>query len=216
MSSNDDELDSKGLEFYKTFQKILKSAQTAQVYKNQVISIKQSHKCPEGKTTVSKKNETISPESAILSLCVRLCILLGLPKSIGLIYGAIFVSPKPLEAGQICRKLRISRGSVSQGLRFLKELGAIRSEGMKGGRSEHYMAEGHLGGAIESFLLKKMFPAMEEIGHEIRHLEKIIQQGGAESLSTQLEALCRWHSHGKLLFPMITGFIKTIPLLSQK
>jgi len=181
-----------------------------------VISIKHEPKQLHGKSTVSKKIETVTPDGALMALCVRLCLLLGLPKSIGLIYGAVFASAKPVEAGQICRKLKISRGSVSQGLRFLKELGAIRSEGLNGGRAEHFVAEDHLRGAIENFVLKKMSPAMEEIGHEIKHLEKIMAEGGAQNLSVKLEVLRRWHSHGKLLFPLITGFLKTIPLLSKK
>jgi len=181
-----------------------------------VISIKHAPKRIPGKSSLSKKIETETPDGALMALCVRLCLLLGLPKSIGLIYGAVFASPKPVEAGQICRKLKISRGSVSQGLRFLKELGAIRSEGLNGGRAEHFVAEDHLRGAIENFVLKKMSPAMEEIGHEIKHLEKIMATGVNQGLSAKLEVLRRWHGHGKLLFPLITGFLKTIPLLSKK
>ena len=69
-----------------------------------------------------------NPEDSILHLCVKLCAILGLPKSVGLIYGAVFVSARPIEAGDICKKLKISRGSVSQGLKFLRELGAIRHQ----------------------------------------------------------------------------------------
>jgi len=168
------------------------------------------------KTKPSRVVPASTPEDSILSLCVKLCSILGLPKSIGLIYGAVFVARKPVEAGQICRKLKISRGSVSQGLKFLRELGAIRSEGLNGGRAEHFVAEDHLRGAIENFVLKKMSPAMEEIGHEIQHLEKIMTAGENQSLSAKLEVLRRWHGHGKLLFPLVTGFLKTIPLLSKK
>ena len=181
-----------------------------------MISIKHAPKRFSGKSSVSKKIETETPDGALMALCVRLCLLLGLPKSIGLIYGAVFASPRPVEAGQICRKLKISRGSVSQGLRFLKELGAIRSEGLNGGRAEHFVAEDHLRGAMETFVMNKMSPAMEEIGHEIKHLEKIFAGGGTNHLSEKLEVLRRWHAHGKLLLPLVTGFLKTMPLLTKK
>ena len=143
-----------------------------------MISIKHPPKLIANKASVSKKIETETPEGSLMALCVRLCLLLGLPKSIGLIYGAVFASSKPVEAGQICKKLRISRGSVSQGLRFLKELGAI--------------------------------------GEEIKHLDKILAEGNAPGLPEKLEVLRRWHRHGKLLFPLVTGFLKTIPLLPKK
>ena len=157
-----------------------------------------------------------NPEDSILNLCVKLCSILGLPKSIGLIYGAVFVSAKPVEAGQICRKLKISRGSVSQGLRFLKELGAIRSEGLNGNRAEHFVAEDHLRKAIETFVTHKIAPAFEELGEEVERLEKNPANPLHEDLKEKLETIRRWHSHGKLLLPLVSGFLKTMPLLTKK
>ena len=157
-----------------------------------------------------------TPEDSILNLCIKLCSILGLPKSIGLIYGAVFASPKPVEAGQICLKLKISRGSVSQGLRFLKELGAIRSEGLNGNRAEHFVAEDHLRKAIETFVSQKIGPAFEELGEEVARLEKDPSQPLPEDLKEKLETIRRWHSHGKLLLPLVTGFLKTMPLLTKK
>ena len=40
----------------------------------------------------SRTAQAGSPEDSILHLCVKLCAILGLPKSVGLIYGAVFVS----------------------------------------------------------------------------------------------------------------------------
>jgi len=156
-----------------------------------------------------------TPEDSILNLCVKLCSILGLPKSIGLIYGAVFVSAKPVEAGQVCRKLKISRGSVSQGLRFLRELGAIRSEGLNGNRAEHFVAEDHLRKAVEMFVSKKIGPAFEELGEEMVRLGKDPSQHLPEDLREKLETIRRWHSHGKLLLPLVTGFLKTMPLLTK-
>jgi len=163
----------------------------------------------------SRVGQGSTPEDSILNLCVKLCSILGLPKSIGLIYGAVFVSPKPIEAGQICKKLKISRGSTSQGLRFLKELGAIRSSGLDGNRAEHFEAEEHLRLALENFILKKISPALKEIGQEIEKLEKIAPELDQHVLAEKLGALKRWHKHGKLLLPIVTGFLKTMPLLTK-
>jgi len=177
-----------------------------------MIAIKNVRAHPE----VSKNIETSPLESSVMELCVRLCSLLGLPKSIGLIYGAVFVSPKPIEAGQICKRLKISRGSTSQGLRFLKELGAIRSLGMNGNRAENFEAEEHLRLALENLIVKKISPALKEIGQEIEKLEKINPDLDQNVLAEKLDALKRWHKHGKLLLPIVTGFLKTMPLLSRK
>ena len=150
-----------------------------------------------------------------MDLCIRLCSLLGLPKSIGLIYGAVFVSPKPIEAGQICKKLKISRGSVSQGLKFLRELGAIRVEENNGNRAEHFVVEEHLRKAVETFVTKKIAPAFEELGEEVVRLEKDPNLSLTQDLREKLETIRRWHSHGQLLLPLVTGFLRTMPLLTK-
>jgi len=176
-----------------------------------MIAIKQLKPHP----VISKNIETITIEDSVMGLCVRLCSLLGLPKSIGLIYGAVFVAREPMEAGQICRKLKISRGSVSQGLKFLKELGAIRSEGLKQNRAEHFVVEDHLRKAVETFVTKKIGPAFDELGEEVVRLEKDPNNKLPIELKERLETIRRWHSHGQLLLPLVTGFLRTMPQLTK-
>ena len=156
-----------------------------------------------------------SPEDSILQLCVKLCGILGLPKSVGLIYGAVFVAARPIEAGEICKKLKISRGSVSQGLKFLRELGAIRVEGDNGNRAEHFVVEDHLRKAVETFVTKKIAPAFDELGEEVVRLEKDPNLNLPQELREKLETIRRWHSHGQLLLPLVTGFLRTMPLLTK-
>ena len=167
------------------------------------------------KSEPSRNAQAASPEDSILHLCVKLCAILGLPKSVGLIYGAVFVSARPIEAGDICKKLKISRGSVSQGLKFLKELGAIRIEGENGNRAEHFAVEDHLRKAVETFVTKKIAPAFEELGEEVVRLEKDPNLNLPQELREKLETIRRWHSHGQLLLPMVTGFLRTMPLLTK-
>jgi DNA-binding transcriptional regulator GbsR (MarR family) len=164
---------------------------------------------------ISQAAQPLTPEDSILNLCVKLCSILGLPKSVGLIYGAVFVSARPIEAGEICQKLKISRGSVSQGLKFLKELGAIRSEGLNGNRAEHFVAEDHLRKAVETFVTKKIGPAFEELGEQVKRLGNDPSRPLPEDLRGKLETIRRWHSHGQLLLPLVTGFLKTMPLLTK-
>jgi DNA-binding transcriptional regulator GbsR (MarR family) len=157
-----------------------------------------------------------TPEDSILNLCVKLCSILGLPKSIGLIYGAVFVSTRPIEAREICKNLKISRGSVSQGIKFLRELGAIRVEGQNGNRAEHFVVEDHLRKAVETFVTNKIGPAFEELGEEVKRLENNPSQPLPDDLWEKLETIRRWHGHGRLLLPLVSGFLKTMPLLTRK
>jgi len=163
----------------------------------------------------SREAQYFTPEDSILNLCVKLCVILGLPKSIGLIYGAVFVSTRPIEAREICKKLKISRGSVSQGIKFLRELGAIRVEGQIGNRAEHFVVEDHLRKAVETFVTKKIGPAFDELGEEVMRLEKDPNLNLAQELREKLETIRRWNNHGQLLLPLVTGFLKTMPLLTK-
>lgn len=51
--------------------------------------------------------------------------LFGIPKSVGQIYGLLYASPRPLGFLDIVERLEISKGSASQGMQLLRELGAI-------------------------------------------------------------------------------------------
>lgn len=164
----------------------------------------------------SRLHVNSSPEDSILNLCVKLCSILGLPKSIGLIYGAVFVSTRPIEAREICKNLKISRGSVSQGIKFLRELGAIRVEAQNRNRAEHFVVEDHLRKAVETFVTYKIGPAFEELGEEVKRLENNPSQPLPDDLREKLETIRRWHGHGRLLLPLVSGFLKTMPLLTRK
>jgi hypothetical protein len=56
---------------------------------------------------------------------------LGIPKSIGQIYGLLYASATPLSFSDIVDRLDISKGSVSQGLQLLRSLGAINVADLK-------------------------------------------------------------------------------------
>lgn len=62
--------------------------------------------------------------------CIRLfgeaVELLGVPRSVGQIYGLHFASPQPLCFSDVVERLEISKGSASQGLQLLRSIGAIK------------------------------------------------------------------------------------------
>ena len=78
-------------------------------------------------------------EQAMVGFFTEAAEMLGLPKSVAAIYAVIFASPRPLSFADVETRLQLSKGSVSQGLRFLRQIGAIRAaEGgeRRGVRSE--------------------------------------------------------------------------------
>lgn len=70
--------------------------------------------------------DVVAFEEALVSFFTDAADNLGVPKSVAAIYGICFASPEPLSFSDINERLDISSGSVSQGLKVLREVGALR------------------------------------------------------------------------------------------
>jgi len=88
----------------------------------------------------------------MVDFMVRLFRLMGLPKTIGSIYGYVYASPSPVSMDDLTQALGISLGSASQGLRTLKVFRAIKPVYTQGERREHYEAETDFQQFVGAFL----------------------------------------------------------------
>src|SRR4029450_3850395 len=86
-------------------------------------------------------SELSSIEVEAIDLFVSAVRLLGLPRSLGELYGLLFISPGPLSIDDLVERLRISKGSASQGLKALRQIGAVKVTYVPGDRRDHYIAE---------------------------------------------------------------------------
>ena len=91
-------------------------------------------------------------EVEFIELFAQLSRVLGQPRSFGQIYGLLFISPQPLALDDLRERLQISKGSASQGLKFLREIGAVRPSAVPGARRVHYEAVAELRHLAGSFL----------------------------------------------------------------
>ena len=78
-------------------------------------------------------------ESAVIDLFLNAANSFGLPKSYGQIYGLLFCRDQPLAMDEVVDLLQISKGSASQGLRALRQLGAVSSTFAPGDRKERLL-----------------------------------------------------------------------------
>ncbi len=76
--------------------------------------------------TGGRSPEVVAFENLMVAFFVDAAGLLGVPKSVAAIYGLIFATPEPLSFSEIAARLDFSSGSVSQGLKILREIGAIK------------------------------------------------------------------------------------------
>lgn len=96
---------------------------------------------------------TVPPDAAaaIVSYFVDAAALLGIPKSVAAIYGICFASAEPLSHSDIHARLELSAGSISQGLKLLREVGALRvAEARDLGNAEKLTADMLKSGAADT------------------------------------------------------------------
>ncbi|MEN9678754.1 MAG: hypothetical protein RIS76_4650 [Verrucomicrobiota bacterium] len=74
----------------------------------------------------------------------RVCQTVGLPRSVGQVYGLLYLSPSPLALDDIADRLSISKASVSTGTRQLVAWQAIRQVWVPGDRRDYFEAVGDL------------------------------------------------------------------------
>jgi DNA-binding transcriptional regulator GbsR (MarR family) len=65
-------------------------------------------------------------EAHVVNFFLESAALLGVPKSLAAIYGICFASPEPLSFTEVQARLDLSSGSISQGLKVLREVGALK------------------------------------------------------------------------------------------
>ncbi|MEK8022509.1 MAG: hypothetical protein AAB229_01755 [Candidatus Hydrogenedentota bacterium] len=69
-------------------------------------------------------------------------------RSVGQIYGLLFIHASPLSLDDISAMLKMSKGNASINLRTLESWGAIRSVSVSGSRRDHYEANQDVKGIL--------------------------------------------------------------------
>ena len=100
----------------------------------------------------------------------RLCQQLGLPRSIGQIYGLLYLSPEALSLDDIAAQLSISKASASTGTRQLAAWQAIRQVWVPGDRRDHFEAAGDLRELLDSIYRNYFKPKLEKGSRRLESL----------------------------------------------
>lgn len=144
----------------------------------------------------------------ILQTFVEGVRMLGLPKSIGEIYGLLYLSPEPLSMDMITSILNISTGSASQGLRQLRVFKAVHVRYMPGERREYYLAETDLRRLVAGYFKQEVYPHLTETTERLEALrDRLPVEGDTQSqhYRNRFSALTSWHrKSAKWLRRMVT------------
>jgi DNA-binding transcriptional regulator GbsR (MarR family) len=129
----------------------------------------------------------------------RLCQLLGLPRSVGQIYGLLFLSPKALALDEIAELLSISKASVSTGTRQLVGWRAIRQVWVPGERRDHFEVEADLGHLLRSSYTDFIKPRLSSSSKRVEKMSAGLEEDLAQGVLTQEEyELCSERLQGFL------------------
>ena len=159
-------------------------------------------------SSVNSSKQALELES--IDFFVRLMGVLGMPRSVGEIYGLLYFSEKPLSMDQISSRLEISIGSASQGLRTLKSLKAIRSTYIAGDRRDHYLAETEFRRLFSSFIKDEIMPHLDSANDRISRMEESLtpDEKNNDFYLVRLEKLKKLTKTGSRLLPALAGLLK--------
>ena len=132
--------------------------------------------------------------------------LIGLPKSVGQIYGYLYSAVKPTTMDQLISELGISKGSASQGLKFLRQLGAIKTQLVIGDRRDHFVAEVKSKKLMGGFIREKLIPALDEGEERIGFVKRLLAADGLledQLHKDQVAKLETWNKKLRMALPVI-------------
>ena len=150
----------------------------------------------------------LSPwESSTIEVFIRAASLIGLPRSVGEIYGYLFCAPSAQTFDDLVARLGISRGSVSQGLKLLRQLGAVEVQYVAGSRKDHYHPELSMKRLVHGFVRDQFAPHLESGGGRLDAIAALIESEADPAVrlhaAQRINTLRTWQGRMQKLMPII-------------
>jgi HTH-type transcriptional regulator, glycine betaine synthesis regulator len=172
--------------------------------------------------SLASSSQLESWEKSVVDLFLNAAISFGLPKSYGQIYGLLFCRDQSLALDEVMVLLKISKGSASQGLRALRQLGAISSVFAPGDRKERFVAEIRLRKLVGGFLREQADPHLDKGLARLKQIKILLEDTDDKDSHKRgvlrHEILSGWHRQMERLLPwvkMIVGKERSLPLQNK-
>ena len=151
------------------------------------------------------KGKLAKPDTARQELSAYFCQLadsFGLPRSVALIYGTLFLAENPLPVSKIIEESGLSKGSVSSGLRFLERVGFIHLVVEPSDRRTFYRPELSMRRLAAGLIEENFTPALKRgetlLGEVAKNSEL------SDHLKTRLASLQTWNKTALGLLPALS------------
>ncbi len=164
-------------------------------------------------------------EQECVAFFAELVQVVGVPRSVGQIYGLLYASPEPLSFSDILERLDISKGSVSQGLQLLRSLGAINlasaeaeaaggrgapaARSLESPRREYYEPELGLRRLVSGVLRERVLPLATARADRLSRLRELAEGDGEarDFLVARVKQLETWRRRFKTVLPVLSALL---------
>lgn len=145
---------------------------------------------------------------ATIDFFVRAADLLGMPRSYGEIYGLLYSAEDPLQLNDVVTLLGISKGSASQGLRALRQFGAVKTVFVPGDRHDYYEAEMELKKMASGFLRDQVNPHLESGEDRLAQIRSLLEDDAdsvkdSKAMLGKVAKLKKWHKRAHQIVPLV-------------
>lgn len=163
-------------------------------------------------------DDLIRPRDLGVDTCGRIAEFWGFTRTMGRVFGLLYLSPAPLPQSEIQQRLAISAGSASMTLTALGRWGVVHRVWVRGERREHYQAETDfwkmISGVLNERERREIAAALETVGQAVadaRETERTsapavkLQAAFMAERLERLQEICRL---GQTMLDMLLGQLK--------
>ncbi|MDQ8180818.1 hypothetical protein [Pelagicoccus sp. SDUM812005] len=144
---------------------------------------------------------------AIIAYFVNAAQAFGIPKSIGEIYGLFFATDAPLALDDVIEQLQISKGSASQGIRFLRSINALNPTYIPGDRRDHFKAETSLRRIADGLIKERIKPQLASGAEQLKAIQNQTRKTELGEYQDQLATIRTWSKKADLVLPFVSKFL---------
>ena len=158
-----------------------------------------------------RPREVVAFEEEVVAFFLDSANLLGVPKSLAAIYGICFASPEPLSFTEVQERLDLSSGSISQGLRILREVGALKVVKTEMDSREFLTPDLELRKLIQHWLTERLQCQLTAGQGRLQTIAKTLPGGrtpSAKVLRARIKSLQGWHDKASSILPFVRTALK--------